>query len=357
MIRVLIVDDSATARQLLSYILAGASDIQVVGEAVNGEDAVRKAGILHPDLILMDIHMPVMDGLQATRQIMMNAPTPIVLISASTMVHETETAMLALRAGALTLLLKPAGPADPNHEQACLELIDTVRAMADVKVVRHHRSSKPAAVSRPLKTVPPISTASPAITICAVATSTGGPPALLKIFSALPGDFPMPIVVVQHIAKGFTEGLAQWLDSNLALTVKVAESGARLFPGTMYLAPDDYHLGVASNGTIRLSDAPPIGGFRPSGTHLFRSAAESYGSRTLALILTGMGSDGVDGLRNVREAGGTIFAQDEASCVVNGMPGAAVAAGLVDQVIPLDRMAQAILTRTTGTPSKGNSTK
>jgi two-component system chemotaxis response regulator CheB len=357
MIRVLIADDSATARQLLSYILAGASDIQVVGEAVNGEEAVRKAGILRPNLILMDIHMPVMDGLQATQQIMMNTPTPIVLVSASTMVHETETAMLALRAGALTLLLKPAGPVDPNHEQACRELVNTVRAMADVKVVRHHRTSVPVVVSRPLKTAPPTSTDSTAIKICAVATSTGGPPALQKIFGAVPGDFPMPIVVVQHIAKGFTEGLAEWMDSNLALTVKVAKNGERLLPGTMYFAPDDHHLGVGRDGTARLSDAPPIGGFRPSGTHLFRSVAESYGSRTLALILTGMGCDGVEGLRNIREVGGTIFAQDEATCVVNGMPGAAVAAGLADQVVPLDRMAQAVLARTTGNTFPANSAK
>lgn len=341
MIRVLITDDSATSRQLLCHILRSASDIQVVGEATNGAEAVRMAGTLRPNLILMDIHMPVMDGLVATREIMMHSPTPIVLVSASTMVHETETAMQALRAGALTLLLKPAGPAAANYERSCQELIETVRAMSDVKVVRHHRPYS-ARERRTQKTTHP--THSP-ISICAVATSTGGPPALLKLFSGLAADFPVPIVVVQHIATGFTEGLAKWLDGSLALTVKVAEMGERLSPGTIYLAREDYHLGVTRVGTALLSKAATIEGFRPSATYLFRSVAEAYGNRTLALILTGMGHDGVEGLHSVRKAGGTIFAQDEASCVVFGMPGAAVAEGLADQVLPIDRMAKAILGR------------
>ncbi len=348
MIRVLITDDSATSRELLSHILSSASDIQVVGVAINGAEAVRLASALRPNLILMDIHMPVMDGLAATQEIMMHSPTPIVLVSASTMVHETETAMLALRAGALTLLLKPAGPAAPNHAQTSQELINTVRAMADVKVVRHHYSySEP--VLRPLKTTP--SNRVP-VSICAVATSTGGPPALLKLFSALPADFPVPILVVQHIATGFTDGLANWLDSNLALTVKVAEMGERLRPGTICLAREDHHLGVARDGTVLLSRAAAIEGFRPSATFLFRSVAEVYGNRTLALILTGMGRDGVEGLRKVHQSGGTIFAQDEASCVVFGMPGAAVAEDLADQILPLDRMAKALLARTTNIVSK-----
>lgn len=348
MIRVLITDDSATSRQLLSHILSSAADIQVVGEAMNGQEAVRMAGTLRPNLILMDIHMPVMDGLVATREIMMHSPTPIVLISASTMVHETETAMQALRAGALTLLLKPAGPAAPNHERSCQELIETVRAMSDVKVVRHHRPYSPLE-RRSLKSNP---TTHPPISICAVATSTGGPPALQKLFSGLAADFPVPIVVVQHIATGFTEGLAKWLDGSLALTVKVAEMGERLRPGTIYLAREDYHLGVTRDGTALLSKAATIEGFRPSATYLFRSVAEAYGNRTLALILTGMGRDGVEGLCAVRKVGGTIFAQDEASCVVYGMPGAAVAEGLVDQIVPLDRMAKAILAQTSTIGSK-----
>jgi two-component system chemotaxis response regulator CheB len=214
--------------------------------------------------------------------------------------------------------------------------------MADVKVVRHHRTSaKPE--RRPLKSSPAPHTP---VSICAVATSTGGPPALQKIFSGLPANFPVPILVVQHIASGFTDGLANWLDSSLALTVKVAEIGERLRPSTIYLAREDYHLGVARDGTALLSRAAAIEGFRPSATFLFRSVAEVYGNRTLALILTGMGRDGVEGLRAVRQAGGTIFAQDEASCVVYGMPGAAVAEELVDQILPLDRLTKALLART-----------
>lgn len=346
MIRVLITDDSATSRQLLSHILGSAAGIQVVGEAVNGEEAVRMARSLHPDLILMDIHMPVMDGLAATQEIMIHSPTPIVLVSASTMVHETATAMQALRAGALTLLLKPAGPAAPNHDQASRELIDTVRAMADVKVVRRRIGATPLPLNRQVKTTPPTTVRQSPVRICAVATSTGGPPALLKLFSGLPADFPVPIVAVQHIATGFTDGLAKWLDSSVALTVKVPETGERLCPGTVYLAREDYHLGVARDGSALLSKAAPLHGFRPSATHLFHSVAEIYGKQALAVILTGMGHDGVEGLRRVREVGGTIFAQDEASCVVFGMPGAAVAENLPDQILPLDRMATAILART-----------
>ncbi len=348
MIRVLITDDSATSRELLSHILSSASDIQVVGEAVNGAEAVRLASSLRPSIILMDIHMPVMDGLAATQEIMMQTPTPIVLVSASTMVHETETAMQALRAGALTLLLKPAGPAASNHDQSSQQLINTVRAMSDVKVVRHHRSH-----STPARSPLPKSPASRSpFSICAAATSTGGPPALQKIFSELPADFPVPVVVVQHIATGFTEGLAKWLDTSVPLTVKVAEMGERLRPGTIYLAREDYHLGVARDGTALLAKAAAIEGFRPAATYLFRSVAEVYGNRTLAVILTGMGRDGVEGLRDVRHAGGTIFAQDEASCVVYGMPGAAVAEELTDQILPLNRLAKGILSLVTGIASK-----
>ena len=207
--------------------------------------------------------------------------------------------------------------------------------MAHVKVVRHWRStSRPT----PAESAPPPAP-SERPRLVAVATSTGGPPALQTLLSGLPGDFEAPILVVQHITKGFTAGLATWLNTVCNLQVKVAEHGDRLAPHTVYVAPDDRHLGVANRHVVALSSAPPVGGFRPAGTFLFESAARVFGAATLAVILTGMGEDGVAGLRAVRRAGGRIIAQDEETSVVYGMPGAAVAAGLADQVLPLDRIA------------------
>lgn len=234
------------------------------------------------------------------------------------------------------MLRKPPAPGSPGFDEAARKLIATVTAMAQVKVVRHWRST-----SRPtpaeLGSSPSASAERPRLV--AVATSTGGPPALQTLLSGLPGDFAAPILVVQHITKGFTAGLATWLNAVCNLQVKVAEHGDRLAPHTVYVAPDDRHLGVANQHAVALSSAPPVGGFRPAGTFLFESVARVFGSAALALILTGMGEDGVAGLRAVRQAGGRIIAQDEETSVVYGMPGAAVAAGLADQVLPLDRIA------------------
>jgi len=336
MIRVLVVDDSSTARALLVSILGGAPDIRVVAEARDGLDGVALTQKLRPDLVTMDLHMPNMDGFTAIKEIMVTAPTPIVVCTGSTLAGEVATAMNALRAGALAVLRKPPAPGSPGFDEAAQKLIATVTAMAQVKVVRHWRStSRPT----PAEFAPPPSAPTERPRLVAVATSTGGPPALQTLLSGLPADFEAPILVVQHITKGFTAGLATWLNTVCNLQVKVAEHGDRLAPHTVYVAPDDRHLGVANQTVVALSSAPPVGGFRPAGTFLFESVARVFGSAALALILTGMGDDGVAGLRAVRQAGGRIIAQDEETSVVYGMPGAAVAAGLADQVLPLDRIA------------------
>jgi two-component system chemotaxis response regulator CheB len=175
--------------------------------------------------------------------------------------------------------------------------------------------------------------------VVAIATSTGGTAALQIVLSGLPGDFPVPILVVQHITRGFTPGLATWLNSVCRLRVKVADNGELMLPHTVYIGPDDQHLGVSGQGTVTLSGSSPVGGFRPAGTFLFESVARVFGAASVAVILTGMGEDGVVGLRSVRQAQGRIIAQDEATSVVWGMPGAAVAAGLPDVVLPLDSIA------------------
>ena len=329
-IRVLVVDDSPTARALLSETLASEPGITVVGEARNGEEAIEAARRLQPSLITMDVYMPVMDGLAATREIMIAAPTPIVIVSSAVNRGEVSLSLDATAAGALTVVGKPGEPWSPEFEAWRSEFIWLIKAMAEVKVVRrwNRKSSPPYPVVR--SEVPPA--VRPA-QVAAIVASTGGPAALQRIVSELPRDFALPILLVQHIAHGFVEGLADWLNAATQLRVKIARDRERLQGGTIYIAPNDQHLGVRADQTILLSSAPHVGGFRPAGTFLFESVARVYGPAALAVIMTGMGSDGVVGLRRVRAAGGQCIAQDESSCVVYGMPREAVRAGVVDAIL------------------------
>lgn len=338
MIRVLVAEDSTTVRELLVEMLRADPECQVVGQASNGMEAVEKTKELQPDVVTMDIHMPRMNGFDATKQIMIESPTPIVIVTASLDPRDVETSMHALRAGALTVLAKPQGPGSPDFEEACSRFLTTVKLMSQVKVVRHWRERPRAEVPCP-RAAPGKGTGR----IIAIASSTGGPGALSRMLSELPGDLSVPVVVVQHIASGFGEGFVTWLNSTVPLKAKLAEQGEPLVPGTVYVAPDDKHLGVSARTTALLSTAPPLGGFRPSGTFLFESVAKAFGSSTIAVILTGMGQDGVEGLRQVREAGGQIIAQDEESSVVFGMPKAAIATGFVDYVLPLTAIAPRLL--------------
>jgi len=332
MIRVLVAEDSPTSLELITQILAGDGELTVVGAARDGAAAVEMTKELRPDVVIMDVHMPVMDGFEATRRIMVDAPTPIVIVSASIDVHEVAVSMHALRLGALTLLGKPAGPLSPDYDESAESFRSTIKAMAKVKVVRRWSSSKP-----PPPTLAP--RVSAPIRVVAIGASTGGPAALYRILTELPASFAVPILAVQHIASGFVEGLASWLSAAAPVRVKVGRHLERMEPGTVYLAPDDHHLGLVDAATIELSQKPPLGGFRPSASYLFESTARAHGPRCLALILTGMGQDGLEGLRAVRRAGGRIIAQDEESSVVFGMPGAAVADGLADMTLSLDFVA------------------
>jgi two-component system chemotaxis response regulator CheB len=329
-VRVLVVDDSPTARVLLSETLASEPGITVVGEARNGEEAIEAARRLRPSLITMDVYMPIMDGLAATREIMIAAPTPIVIVSSAVNRGEVNLSLEATAAGALTVIGKSDGPLSPEFETWRAEFVGLIKAMAQVKVVRrwNRKVSPPYSVVRseiPLAVRP--------ARVAAIVASTGGPAVLQRIVKELPGDFAIPILLVQHIAHGFVDGLADWLSAATQLRVKVARDRERVQRGTIYIAPNDQHLGVRADHTVLLSSAPHVGGFRPAGTFLFESIARVYGPSALAVIMTGMGSDGVDGLRSVRAAGGQSIAQEESSCVVYGMPREAVRAGVVDAIL------------------------
>ena len=332
MIRVLVVEDSTTARTLLVSILRGDPAIEVVGEAKNGEEGVRLADRLRPDVVTMDVQMPILDGIQATKQIMEIAPTRVIVVSASHF-DDVGASMEAIRAGALTVLDKPQGPGSPEFDDLAARLVDSVKSLAEVKVVRRW-AERPRDLSAPV-----VSLRAGGVGLVAIATSTGGPAALHRILSRLPKTFGAPILVVQHIAVGFGKGFADWLATAGPLRVKIAGNGERLEPGVVYIAPDDLHLGVSDAKTVLTSNKPSIAGFRPSGTFLFQSVAENFGSKAAGVVLTGMGTDGLDGLRALKAAGGVILAQDERSSVVYGMNAAAIEANLADEVLALEDVA------------------
>jgi two-component system chemotaxis response regulator CheB len=335
MLRVLVAEDSPTARALLLEILRSDPQVEVVGTASNGVDAVRLTKELRPDIVTMDVHMPELDGLQATREIMTTAPTPILVVSSAAR-EDAALSLTATEAGALMVVPKPAGPHTPDFEQQRDYLLRMVHAMAHVRVVRRWA---PRPVAGQAATERPRSAVGQKPEVVAIAASTGGPAALRHILQALPARFAVPILVVQHIAKGFSPGLVDWLDAASGPRVHLAAQGMAMEPGHVYVAPDDRHLGMRSDLTVELSASPPVGLFRPSATYLFRSVAEATGGAAAAVILTGMGDDGVAGLRPLHEAGAHVLAQDERSSVIYGMAREAVHAAVVDEVLSLEAVA------------------
>jgi len=341
MIKVLIVDDSPVAREFLAHILGSDAQIEIVWVATNGAEAVKAVSELRPSVVTMDIHMPIMDGFEATRRIMETVPTPIVIVSESVNAKEVASTFQAMEAGALAVVLRPPSV---NHEAfgACSkELIQTVKLMSEIKVVRRFpgpgRERKPVLAARAL-------TAGTKISVVAIGASTGGPPALKKVLSGLPKDFCFPVLVVQHIASGFITGFAEWLANTSGLPVHIARHGEAPLPGHVYLAPDDVHMGIVDGPLIALcGDPPENGGSRPSVDHLFRSVASALGSRGVGVLLTGMGRDGAKELKSLREAGALTIAQDAASSVVHGMPGEAIKLDAAAYVLPPEGIA-ALLT-------------
>ena len=339
MTNVLIVDDSATLRHLIRAILDTDPELRVVGEARNGEEAVAMVARLQPDVVTMDIQMPLMDGYEAIRRIMSENPVPIVVLTSTESDIRLGATYKGVESGALMVVGKPHGLLgdDPDAD----ELINVVKAMADVKVIRRRWNTrlKPElsgdrkTVSRPLKT---------AYQVVAVGTSTGGPPALRTVLGELPAIFPVPILVVQHISKGFTTGLARWLNETIALRVKLAEAAEPLLGGTVYIAPDGVHLQVSGQKKVVLLKENPLDGHLPSVTALFNSVAKAYGPAAVGLLMTGMGRDGANGLYAMKQSGAYTIAQDEASSIVFGMPKEAIAMGAATEVLALDKIGHKI---------------
>lgn len=337
MIRVLVAEDSAVAREYLVYLLSQDPAVAVIGVARDGLEAVQQAEQLRPDVIVMDVHMPRMDGYEATRQIMERVPIPIVIVSASSSRQEVAAMLDALKAGALTVLDKPVGPDHPAHEESARRLVETVKLMAEVKVIR--RWPRRDRLERPAPVAPGVGQK---IQLVAIAASTGGPPVVAEILRRLPRDLAAPVLLVQHIAPGFTEGLVEWLARETPLTVKLAAAGESAISGTVYIAPDGFQMGVTTRGEIRLAKGLAGNGFCPSASHLFESVADAYGPAAAGVILTGMGRDGADGLLRLRRAGGVTIAQDERSSAIFGMPAEAIRLGAAASVLAPEGIARAI---------------
>lgn len=325
-IRVLVADDSPTQRRIVCGLLASAPELQVVGEARDGLDAVGKAVGLRPDVITMDVQMPGLNGLDATATIMSSAPSRIIIICAVREVSQVELSFRAMNAGALELIAKPDGAGDVGAWGR--GVVQAIRLMAEVPVVGRRRPG-----SQSLPVTPAFSQRAEVVGLVA---STGGPPALAEILAALPRDF-APILVAQHISPGFTPGLTRWLQSVVSLEVVQAVAGVVPRPGTVTFAPDGHDLELDALG--RLSVRPAAGASSPSGDRLLSSLAASLGPRAAGVVLTGMGEDGARGLLALRARGGATLAQDEESSVVYGMPRAAVRLEAVSAQLPLHQIA------------------
>ncbi len=336
MIKVLVVEDSPVVREFLVHILNSDPDIHVVGTANDGEDALDAVRRKQPDVITMDIHMPRMNGIEATRRIMETQPTPIVIVSGSQDTREVATTFDAVDAGALAVLRRPAGIGHPDYEATVRELVQTVKLMSEVKVVRRWLR-RAAAVSRPGETG--LKRAAARVRVIAIGASTGGPPALQAILAALPKDLPVPILIVQHMAAGFVRGFADWLAHSTGLPVHVAADGESILPGHVYVAPDEFQMKVENGGRIALAKDPPENGLRPSVSYLFRSVAAVYGGDAVAGLLTGMGCDGAEELKQLKDRGAVTFAQDKDSSVVHGMPGEAIKLDAAMLVLPPEKIA------------------
>lgn len=334
-IRVLLADDSPLAREYLKDIISGSPDVVVAGEAGNGREAVELTHRLRPDLVIMDILMPVMGGMEAIARIMDEVPTPILALSSTFDDEEVRLVFQAIEKGALDVMAKPSGGMRRSSTFA-ETLLQKIRLLARISVITHLRGGEtqeaPAFLPRTRKER----------RVVAIGASTGGPRAVLTILKSLPRNFRGTLLVVQHIASGFAEGFASWLSQEAALPVVVAREGEPLQEGKVYVAPNDLHL-IARGGRIALADSPAVLSCKPSVDVLFASIAAEYGAEGVGVLLTGMGKDGAQGLSAMKNHGGYTIVQDEETCTIFGMPKAAIALSAAIEILPLDRIAGRIV--------------
>ena len=340
MVKVLIVDDSRVVQQFMMHIFSHDPEIQVVGVASSGEEAVRLTQEKKPDVITMDVYMPGMDGFEATRSIMENVPTPIVIVSGILQTDDVTNSFRLFESGALAIVPRPPWMEDPEFIGARDTLIQTVKLMAEVKVVRRF----PNQTKERVKQVAPrqqesTKSVSKDLHLIAIGSSTGGPAVLKTILDNLPQNLPVPVVIVQHIAKEFVKGLRDWLAGTSVIPLSIAKDGEILKPGCGYLAPDNYQMGILPGLRVSLQLHPSENGLTPSVDYLFRSVSQVLGSKAIGVILTGMGKDGTKELKTMRDNGAVTIAQNEESCVVFGMPGEAIKIEAAGHVLSPEKIA------------------
>lgn len=342
MIRVLIADDSTMIREFIKQILDSDPEIQVVGLAKNGQECIEKVKLLKPDAITMDIHMPVMDGLEATKYIMENTPAPILIVS-SLVKSDVDITFKALKIGALDVIEKPKIKKGSTLNEIGEGIINKVKIVAKVHPFKKFKKSAkvnyivPKTDNKILKpaTMKKINGEDG---ILVIGSSTGGPPVLNYILKKIPSEFPFPIIITQHIAKGFLGGLIEWLTKDCNLKIKKGKNNEVIRKGNIYFAPDNSHLGITKDRTILLSDSPPIRSHRPSVDFLMKSAAFVYKHRCMGVILTGMGRDGAQGMMAIRKSGGFTISQNEQSCAIFGMPKAAIDIGATMKICSINHI-------------------
>ncbi len=340
-VRVLVVDDSAFMRKVLTDIISAEVHMEVAGTAKNGKEALQLIKDLKPDVVTMDIEMPVMDGLSALEVAMKESPVPIVMLSSLTK-EGADATFKALELGAVDFIAKPSSVFKVSTEDVKKELIEKINMASRLSIP----SRRAVQITKPARQQVRYTGNSTLKKIIAIGTSTGGPKALQSVIPSLPKNLDAPVLIVQHMPPGFTKSLADRLNNLSELTVKEAENGDILQPGWCYIAPGDRHLRVTKEGNqyrIVLGNDSPVTGHKPSCDAMFDSLAQLNLNNIIAVIMTGMGADGAKGLVNVRQNRNVVIAQDEESCVVFGMPKSAIKLNAVDKVVPLDAITDEIL--------------